>query len=397
MAIKCIIKPGGGLKAVVTSTGGGRLQAKTVTPTDVAQEITPDDGYYGLSRVTIEAAPTPVTMSLMVSPSLDQQTFTPPTGVAGYNNVTVEAAAIDTAVIITPSEAVQEVTPTTGALGIAGVTVEAIPSKYHDTSDATAGAAQIMKGYTAYNGGGKVTGTMTAAARGDILTLTKSYTLTDDDFSQKNKTLVSVNPNITALSTSKINTIGAKCFEYNWNIEVIDCPEVTGVGDSAFSQAAYIQKINLPKLISISSNAFANAGQTADASTFNLTDNTFRKVTKIGSAAFNHFGPSGNTQNLYFDSVTQIDLWAFEYVNAKAIYLGSKLTKIGSYVFISANIEALVLSATTPPTLQGKLDFSTPTFIIYVPTESVEAYKVATNWSTYADLIKPISDYNGGS
>ena len=30
---------------------------------------------------------------------------------------------------------------------------------------------------------------------------------------------------------------------------------------------------------------------------------------------------------------------------------------------------------------------------IYVPDESVEAYKAATNWVNYASIIKPLSEY----
>ena len=32
-----------------------------------------------------------------------------------------------------------------------------------------------------------------------------------------------------------------------------------------------------------------------------------------------------------------------------------------------------------------------PNLKIYVPDESVDAYKAATNWSAYADIIFPIS------
>lgn len=39
------------------SSGGGELQAKTATPTREQQIIAPDENYYGLSTVTIEAIP----------------------------------------------------------------------------------------------------------------------------------------------------------------------------------------------------------------------------------------------------------------------------------------------------------------------------------------------------
>lgn len=38
--------------------GGGALQAKTVTPSNVEQVITPDEEFYGLSSVTVKAVDT---------------------------------------------------------------------------------------------------------------------------------------------------------------------------------------------------------------------------------------------------------------------------------------------------------------------------------------------------
>lgn len=58
----------------------------------------------------------------------------------------------------TPTTSQQEITPDTGYDGLTKVTVEAIPSNYIDTTDATATAAEIVSGKTAYVNGAKVTG-----------------------------------------------------------------------------------------------------------------------------------------------------------------------------------------------------------------------------------------------
>lgn len=42
--------------AVEVEVAGGALQEKTVTPTSEEQVITPDAGYYGLSKVIVKAA-----------------------------------------------------------------------------------------------------------------------------------------------------------------------------------------------------------------------------------------------------------------------------------------------------------------------------------------------------
>lgn len=63
-----------------------------------------------------------------------------------------------------------------------------------------------------------------------------------------------------------------------------------------------------------------------------------------------------------------------------------RITSIGKNVFSgTANIN-IHIERITPPTLNGTLGTKcTPT--IYVPAESLEAYKTATNWSNYADNI----------
>lgn len=51
-----------------------------------------------------------------------------------------------------------------------------------------------------------------------------------------------------------------------------------------------------------------------------------------------------------------------------------------------------IIHALTPPTLQNG-NFNYNTNIIYVPDESVEAYRAATNWSVLSSRIKPMSEF----
>ncbi len=111
-----------GMAALIESieAGGGNpvLQAKSVAPSESAQSVTPDSGYDGLSRVTVEAIQT--------------------------ESKTVTANGT--------------VTPSSGKY-LKQVTVD-VPAGGIDTSDATATAGKILRDETAYVKGKKVTGTI---------------------------------------------------------------------------------------------------------------------------------------------------------------------------------------------------------------------------------------------
>lgn len=183
---------GSGTVKGVSGGGNYNLQTKSVTPTKEQQSVAPDQGYYGLSAVTVgaipenyqdvsatTAAPGDVlankvfidadgvtqagtmpdngAVSKVLDATTGNQEYTVPAGKhsgAGKVSVVLETKSA------TPGEAEQDITPTKGKV-LGKVTVGAIPAKYKDVSGVTAGAADVLDGkFIVLADGSKVEGTM---------------------------------------------------------------------------------------------------------------------------------------------------------------------------------------------------------------------------------------------
>ena len=114
-------------------------------------------------------------------------------------------------------------------------------------------------------------------------------------------------------------------------------------------------------------------------------------VTSIGQQAFYYC--SSLTSIDIPSGVTEIGSSAFaECTSLTSVTIGSGVTSIGQYAFQNcSSLTSVTINATTPPTLTGNYVFgNTNNCPIYVPTDSVDAYKTANRWSTYADRIQAI-------
>lgn len=200
---------GSGVVSGVAGGGNYSLQEKSVTPTKSQQSVTSDEGYYGLSGVTV--APIPdnyqdvsattatagdvltgkvyttadgkITTGTMpnngaVSKTLDSTTtsYTVP---AGYHSGTGKVSITTETKTATPTKTAQDITPTSGKV-LSKVTVAAIPAAYQDVTGVTATADKVLDGSAFVDSDGTVVdGTMAnnGAVTAALNTTTTSYTV----------------------------------------------------------------------------------------------------------------------------------------------------------------------------------------------------------------------------
>lgn len=187
---------GSGTVSGISGGGNYSLQSKSVTPTKSQQSVTADNGYYGLSGVTVAAIPEAyqdvssvtagagdvlatkvivtadgtVTAGTMpnngaVSKTLDatanNQSYSVP---VGYHNGSGSVSIVLEEKSATPGDSSQEIIPTSGKV-LSKVTVAAVPAKYGDTTGDDAVAANLLYGklaHTISNGEAiQIEGTMT--------------------------------------------------------------------------------------------------------------------------------------------------------------------------------------------------------------------------------------------
>ena len=251
--------------------------------------------------------------------------------------------------------------------------------------------------------------------------------------------------NITSANFPNVTSVGKYAFSDCRVMDTCDLPNLTSISERSFLNCYKLKKVNFPKLKGLSGTAQFNGSA--------LTEAIFPKLESLGTSMFSSCG-SLERASLPFAgrggaSGTFSSCGALEYADISAIADGYSstfrycdslkecrvfgATTLSSYVFsgcyVIEKIDLPVVSSIGTNVFYG--DYSLKTIIlrspilcvlsninafqncyhfygtvnstynpngdkdgyIYVPKALIEGYKVATNWSTFADQFRAIEDY----
>ena len=206
---------------------------------------------------------------------------------------------------------------------------------------------------------------------------------------------------------NSVSSIGNSAFYYCVYLTSINIPNsVTSIGSSAFYDCDNLESITIPNSVtSIGSSAFKSCSKLTSVTLSN-------SITEIESSLFS--GCRSLTSITIPNSVTSIGVYAFENCESLAsATIGNSVTSIGGSAFygctsltsvtIPNSVNYIGSSAfygcrsliqvfckpTTPPTGEYQMfSLNASERKIYVPKNSVEAYKSAYQWSSYTSYIE---------
>lgn len=217
-----------------------------------------------------------------------------------------------------------------------------------DLREDTVTPETLAKGATAHNAAGDpIVGTMEGGG-GDPKVLLDA-TL--------NNTLTSIDSNVTSI-------VGYACRGLS-KLKTVNLPNATSIGTYAFYYCTAMTSINAPKVTSLGTYAFYNSA---------IKSVNFPLATSVPTQCFYS---CNSLIKADFGVASSIAASGFAYAELEALIL-----RRTSAICTLANKNALV----DTPIEKG-------TGFVYVPAALVDAYKSASNWSTFAAQFRAIEEY----
>lgn len=343
------------------------LQEKTVSPTTSSQTVTADNGYDGLSKVTVEAMPTSEQATPSINVNSNGLITASATQTAGYVSAgtksTTKQLTTQTAKTVTPSKS-EQTAVASGVYTTGAVKVAPIPDAYiipTGTLDVTTNGTHNVKNYESVN----------VDVSGDAPTLqTKSVTPTistqtiKPDAGYDGLSQVTVSGVGGTLEIDENGTYGSVTSNTFYNRIIVNVP--TNSGDSGSSSI-------LTKEVKPSSNSLSIqfTGLAGEPSAFSVQTNTnitlasTRYVISVDYDGTETEGvcgyTSGSSYNKTGTNAYSASDFTWTYVNGTLTITSASATTSGYFtssatykLFYVTNAEVIEGGTTTEPKLQSK-------------------------------------------
>ncbi len=204
--------------------------------------------------------------------------------------------------------------------------------------------------------------------------------------------VTSIHPDVIANCSSltsiiipdSVTSIGGGAFAFSGLTSIIIPDSVTSIGDGAFNSCIELNSVNIPNsVISIDRAAFIDCSGLTSIIIPNSITSIAPKV----------FQSSGLTSINIPDTITLIGESALRFCSSlTSIIIGNNIDLIDSYAISACeSLKDITITTEIPPTL-GSNAFQDNILLenIFVPAQSVEAYKIAAQWINYSSIISAI-------